>query len=152
MSKDRTERVELTVLCLLCRGDEVLLQNRLDPDWGGYCMPGGHVEPGESFVDAVKREMLEETGLAVSRLRLCGVKHFPIRGGRYLVLLFRALEYSGTLRSSEEGGMEWVRRADIPGLRTVPEFEQMLRLFDEEELSEFVYQEDGEDWKVQLKG
>ena len=59
----RTEIVELTVLCLISNGNKVLLQNRIKDDWKGYTLPGGHVEPGESFVDAVIREMKEETGL-----------------------------------------------------------------------------------------
>ena len=53
----KTENVELTVLCLLEDGDKVLLQNRVKDDWKGYALPGGHVEPGESFVSAVIREM-----------------------------------------------------------------------------------------------
>ena len=65
----RTENVELTVLCLIEDGDRILLQNRVDRDWQGYTLPGGHVEPGESFVDAVIREMKEETGLDGGRSR-----------------------------------------------------------------------------------
>ena len=49
----RTETVELTVLCLIQDGDKILLQNREKEDWKGYTLPGGHIEPGESFVDAV---------------------------------------------------------------------------------------------------
>ena len=49
----RTENVELTVLCLIEDGDKILLQNKVKTDWRGYALPGGHVEPGESFVDAV---------------------------------------------------------------------------------------------------
>ena len=55
----RTENVELTVLCLLEDGERILLQNRRKKDWQGYALPGGHVERGESFVDAVIREMRE---------------------------------------------------------------------------------------------
>ena len=58
----RTEIVELTVVCLLRRGEQILLQNRTKKDWQGYTLPGGHVEPGESIVDAVVREMREEIG------------------------------------------------------------------------------------------
>ena len=74
----RTENVELTVLCLIEDGDKILLQNRVKKDWRGYALPGGHVEPGESFVDAVIREMKEETGLKILDPRLVGVKQFPI--------------------------------------------------------------------------
>ena len=57
----RTEDVELTVLCLIRRNDEYLLQDRIKKDWRGFTLPGGHVEPGESIVDAVIREMQEDT-------------------------------------------------------------------------------------------
>ena len=59
----RTEQVELTVLCLIHKEDSYLLQDRVKKDWNGYTFPGGHIEPGESIVDAVIREMKEETGL-----------------------------------------------------------------------------------------
>ncbi len=80
----KTENVELTVLCLLEDGDKVLLQNRVKDDWKGYALPGGHVEPGESFVSAVIREMQEETGLLINTPRLVGVKHFTKENRRYL--------------------------------------------------------------------
>ena len=148
---DRTERVELTVLCLLCDGDKILLQNRGKQDWKGYAMPGGHVEPGESVVDAVIREMREETGLTILQPRLCGVKQFPIEGGRYLVFLFKADRYEGTLRSSAEGEVRWISRTELDRIQTVADFSDMLRLFDEDDLTEFQYTVHGDDWQVHLK-
>lgn len=151
MSKDRTERVELASLCMVYRGDELLLQNRVKKDWQGYTFPGGHVEPGESIVDSVIREMQEETGLTVRNLRLCGVKQFPIHGGRYLVFLYKTDSFAGELCSSEEGKMEWVARSNLSGIPIVSDFMELLAVFDREELSEFQYVEDGSDWNIVLK-
>lgn len=145
------ESIELTVLCLVHRGGELLLQNRVKADWHGYAIPGGHVEPGESIVDAVIREMKEETGLTVLRPKLCGVKQFPIDGGRYLVLLFETEEFTGELRSSDEGEMKWVKRSQLAEYHTVDDLEEMLDVMLEPELTEFQYIiQDGE-WLVQLR-
>ena len=90
-----TEHCELTNLCMLTDDEgRILVQDRTDPSWPGICFPGGHVEPGESFVESVIREVREETGLTVQDPILCGVKQFPLRGGgRYVLLLFRASRY-----------------------------------------------------------
>ena len=147
----RTEQVELTTLCMVCCGEEVLLQNRVKTDWRGYCFPGGHVEPGESIVDSVIREMKEETGLTILRPRLCGIKQFPIDGGRYLVFFFKTDSFEGELVSSDEGKMEWIARADLHKIHTVSDFMDMLKVFDRDELTEFQYViEDGQ-WNVILK-
>lgn len=148
---DRTERVELTTLCMVYRGEELLLQNRVKTDWRGYCFPGGHVEPGESIVDSVVREMKEETGLTVSGLHLCGIKQFPINGGRYLVFFFKTDRFMGDLCSSEEGKMEWISRQTLPYLNTVSDFMDMLKVFDRDDLTEFQYVVDGDNWNVILK-
>ena len=147
----RTENVELTVLCELTDRDRILLQNRVKGDWRGYALPGGHVEPGESFVDAVVREMKEETGLDIQEPRLVGVKQFPIENGRYVVLLFKAERYSGTLTSSDEGHMEWVPLDRLSTFNTVDDFEELLRVMNTPELSEFQYIVHGNDWTVSIQ-
>lgn len=147
----RTENVELTTLCMIYDGDKILLQNRVEKDWKGYTLPGGHVEPGESFVDAVIREMREETGLEIRNPKLCGIKQFPIKDGRYLVILFKTNEFSGTLQSSEEGQIEWIDRKDLDSINLVNDFKELLQVMDDENLTEFQYIVEDKKWKVSVK-
>lgn len=147
----RTENVELTVLCLLQTEDKYLLQNRVKSDWQGYTLPGGHIEKGESIVDAVIREMKEETGLTVIDPKLCGVKQFPIEDGRYIVFLFSADRYEGELTSSDEGEMHWVEKKNLSALNTVNDFEALINVITDDSLNEFQYVVEGEKWTVVLK-
>lgn len=148
---ERTETVELTVLCLIHQGDRLLLQNRRKKDWDGWTLPGGHIEKGESIVDAVVREMQEETGLTIHSPKLCGIKQFPIENGRYLVFLFRTESFSGEVRSSDEGEMRWISRSELSDFHTVPDFEELLQVMLDDRLTEFLYVVDGETWNISLK-
>ena len=145
---ERTEKVELNVLCLIHKDDQYLLQDRVKADWKGYTLPGGHIEPGESIVDAVVREMKEETGLTVLNPKLCGVKQFPIKDGRYLVFLFVADRFSGEIVSSEEGAMHWVKKEDLSKVNLVNDFIELLEVMLDENLSEFQYVVEDGSWKV----
>lgn len=70
----RIENVTITNMCMVFDGDKVLVQDKIDEDYSGITFPGGHVEKGESFTDAVIREVLEETGLKIFSPQLCGIK------------------------------------------------------------------------------
>lgn len=147
----RTEICELTMLCLVQDGEKILLQNRVKKDWAGYTLPGGHVEPGESFVDACVREMQEETGLTVLNPTLCGVKQFPDKGSRYIVFLFRADRFEGELHSSEEGKMEWVALDRLDEYNTVSDLKELLDVMLRNDLNEFQYIVRGDEWLVNLR-
>lgn len=151
IDKYKTERVELTVLCLIENGDKLLLQNRVKNDWRGYTLPGGHVELGESFVDACIREVKEETNLDIKNPRLVGVKQFPGEAGRYIVFLFKTTEFSGNLISSDEGKMEWKEYSELSNLKTVDDLEDLLKVMNSETLTEFQYIINDDKWKVVMK-
>ena len=151
MKKMRAENAELTVLCLVHKDGYYLLQNRVKKDWRGYTLPGGHIEKGESIVDAVVREMREETGLTILHPHLCGVKQFPIEGGRYLVFLFETEEFLGELHSSEEGEMHWVSREALHSVDLVHDFEDLVEVMLDKDLSEFQYVVDNGTWNIVKK-
>ena len=147
----RTENIALAVLCLIQKGDFYLLQDRVKEDWKGFTLPGGHVEKDESIVDAVIREMKEETGLTVLNPKLCGVRQFPIDNGRYVVLLFHTTDFFGEVVSSDEGEMRWINREHLPGIKTVSDFSELLQVILDDKLNEFQYIIEDNKWKVIIK-
>ena len=147
-----TENAIFTNMCMVYddKGN-ILVQNRKNPNWPGITFPGGHVEPGESFVESVIREVYEETGLAVENPILCGVKQFQTRKGeRYVVFLYKTNRFSGEVKSSDEGKVFWIPRNTLEQYTLIPHFMQMVEVFESDRLSEFFYRAEGENWELQL--
>ena len=148
----RSEQAIFTNMCMVYDHDgNILVQDRCDPGWPGIIFPGGHVEPGESFVESVIREVWEETGLTIENPILCGVKQFQTRKGeRYVVLLYKTNRFSGELKSSEEGKVFWIKRDALEEYALTDHFMDMVQVFESDDLSEFYYRADGDNWKIQL--
>ena len=149
----KVERVVLTNMCMVCQGDKILVQERVDPHWSGICFPGGHVEKGESFVESVKREVFEETGLEIVAPMLCGVKQWTQRNGeyRYIVFFYKTNQFKGEIKDSKEGRVFWIDRKDLKNFTLADGFESMIEVFEREDLSEnYHWFEDGV-WKVENK-
>ena len=143
--------VTLTNMCMVCNGNKVLVQDRVDPDWPGITFPGGHVETGESFCASVIREVYEETGLTIESPRLCGIKEWEnTDGSRYVVLLYRTDKFSGELKSSDEGAVFWTTFQELFDLKLSLDFRQHLELFLNDTLSEAFYENTIEGWKLHL--
>lgn len=147
----RYETATFTNMCMIEKDGKVVVQDRISPSWPGVTFPGGHVEIKESFVDALKREVREETGLEISNIELCGIKQFTTsQTGRYVVLLYRATTATQELQSSEEGEIFWVSKDDIYKYKLAEGFEEMLKVFFGQG-SEVFFEEKEDVWSSVIK-
>lgn len=145
------EQTVLMNMCMICDGDRVLILDKKDDDFCGITFPGGHVELGEPFTDAVIREVLEETGLHIAAPKLCGIKDWCKDGVRYIVLLYRADRFSGKLIASEEGAVYWCTLQEMRQSDLASGMAGLLEVFLDENLSEFFYEQNNGMWHEVLK-
>lgn len=104
---------------------------------GLWEFPGGKVEPGESAVAAVVREVSEETGLAVEAVDDLGVVD-TLHGGEVVALrliVCRAGEGEPAARDLAVDAVQWVRTEELAGLPMPPANREVIR-----RLVEFVSQ------------
>lgn len=148
----RSEMARITAMCMIYNGSKLLFQDRIDESWNGITFAGGHIEKGEAFVEGIKREILEETGLTVKNLRICGVKQFQTENDeRYIVLLFKTNEFDGKLISSDEGEMHWIERSELHNFRLASGFSELLSVFDDDGINEIYYSKDCKgNWSLSL--
>jgi 8-oxo-dGTP diphosphatase len=104
-------------------GREVLLiQRAKDPFKGSWALPGGHVDVGETSLEAAVRELAEETGVNVSSelLHLVGVYDAPGRDprGRYVTAAYTAHFASAVLPTAGDDARlaRWWPLADLTSL------------------------------------
>ncbi len=123
-------------MCMLVRGDEVLALDKVNSSYTGITFPGGHVEEGETFRDAVVREMQEETGYTIYHPVLRGIYHWYRDGVHNVGLLYRADQFDGELKSSEEGRVYWIDRSDYEKKDLAVGMPRVLQIMDGDEFTE----------------
>lgn len=151
---DRAQKTEIVNMCMVYNDGLVLVQDKVHDAWGGLTFPGGHVEMNESFTDAVIREVFEETGLAIMSPMLCGIKDWVNNdGSRYMVLFYKTDKFSGHLKSSEEGEVFWIPLDELRSMndRLFLDMKDMIKVFLDDNLSEFFYYQENGEWSYALK-
>lgn len=106
-------------------GKVLLIRRRNEPFADHWSLPGGGVEPGERLRDAVRREVLEETGLEVDVGRVAGYRE-GFEPFHHVVIAFHAREIRGRLCAGDDAAecefvdpAEIFRRTVTPGLDDV---------------------------------
>lgn len=117
---------KLAVSAAIFRNDKVLVVQRAHPPAQGlWTLPGGHVEVGETLVDAVTREIAEETALTISVIGLAGYREIILpeavgtRGRHFVILPFAARWLSGEIALNDElADGRWMAAGEVRGLST----------------------------------
>jgi 8-oxo-dGTP diphosphatase len=112
--------VTRTCLCLLTRGDQVLLgHKKRGLGAGNITGIGGHVESGETPSQAAAREMKEETGVVVDTANLCHMAElvfvFPVRPSwDQTISVFTATSWHGEPIETAEIAPRWFPVRELP--------------------------------------
>ena len=107
-----------TTLCYLERGDEYLMLHRTkkknDENHDKWIGVGGKFEANESPEDCMRREILEETGLTVTRYRYRGIVTFvsDLYETEYMHL-FTVTDWTGEARECDEGELAWIKKQKL---------------------------------------
>lgn len=111
-------------------GDGALLmvQRGHEPARGAWTLPGGRVEKGEYIEDALRREVLEETGIEISIERLLGIFEV-VAEPHYVILDFLATAAARTEPTPDTDALaaRWVPLDEVQTLDLTPRLVETLR-------------------------
>ena len=122
------QRPFLAVSAAIVRDGKILVVRRARPPAHGvYTLPGGVVEVGETLVEAVAREIREETGMTIEPVTLAGFRETVVRDAQdrvelhFVILCFAARWQAGEPVLNEElSEAHWIDPAELAGLNTTP--------------------------------
>jgi NAD+ diphosphatase len=126
-------RVDPVVIMLAVRGERCLLGRGHRRPGARFSCLAGFMEPGETPEEAVRREVSEESGIRVGRVRYLASQPWPFPSSLMMGFLGEALTEEITIDHEELAEVRWFERDEvramversrsddpIPGLATLP--------------------------------
>jgi 8-oxo-dGTP pyrophosphatase MutT (NUDIX family) len=107
--EQKDEKSLRAACCLIVAPDNTILAVSRKNNPSDFGLPGGKVDPGESFKQAAARELQEETGLYATSLNMV----FKAKDKSGYVTATFATEVSGEVDTDETGVVRWVKPADL---------------------------------------
>ena len=120
------DRPFLAVSAAIIRDGRVLVARRArGPAYGIWTMPGGVVEAGETLIEALVREIAEETAMIVEPVALAGHREVVVRDDdkrvsrHFVIMCFATRWISGEPQLNEElAEARWLKPDELGGLKT----------------------------------
>jgi|FLOH01.1.fsa_nt_gi 8-oxo-dGTP diphosphatase len=121
-NKDKLPRPKVGIGVMVLRDGQVLLLLRNGSHGSGeWCLPGGHLELGESFEEAARLEVREETGLEVKAAHVFSLtndlEYIDTDDKHYITIGLLVTAFTGQeemMESDKCEGMEWFDLEDLP--------------------------------------
>jgi 8-oxo-dGTP diphosphatase len=124
--------IHVAAIAIISKGNKILMGKRLSgPKTGLYGLPGGHIEFGETSLDACARELKEETNLEVEGLKKITFSDAVIEG-EHFVSVFFGVEVGDDVEPENpepdaHESWEWFDKDDLPS----PRFEDLDDIIEE---------------------
>ena len=112
--KEVWPQLATAVIVLIRKGDEVLLVHARNFASDFYGLVAGFVETGETLEEAVRREVMEETGLTIKNLTYFGSQPWPYPCGLMVGYMADYDEGAIHLQRSELSKGNWFRYDQMP--------------------------------------
>ncbi|HEY8200513.1 MAG TPA: NUDIX hydrolase [Actinomycetota bacterium] len=111
-------------------GAILLIRRGMPPSEGLWSVPGGRLEWGETLAEAVRREVLEETGLEVEAGDVAGVVERIYEGFHYVIVDYFVTVLGGVLKAGGDvREARWVPEVEVTTLPLAPGLAEALRDF-----------------------
>ena len=135
MSREYPDYPRVGVGAVILHQDKVLLVRRgKAPSFGKWSLPGGLVELGESAREAIAREIMEECGIKIRLVDVCGVLDRVVKDDagrvRYHYVLVDYLAYPDSLdvqAGDDAAEAQWFEVAELAELDTTQGLVDMIR-------------------------
>ena len=120
-------RYAISAAGIIVEDGKVLMAHHVEPGYDFWTLSGGQLEGDESIFDCARREMAEETGLAVELDRIVYIEEYSQPGYHFVKFFILCSGYSGrlTLDNKPEGedhlvGVSFLSRAEIMEIEAWP--------------------------------
>lgn len=147
MPREATPTWFIVLVVVRSRGRYLLVHER--KHGGGYYLPAGRVEPGESFVDAAARETMEEAGIPIVLEGILRIEHSPHPTATRMRVIFTARPLDDrppkSIPDEESLGAGWFTLAEVDRLPL--RGDEVLSIFDFVERGGAVYPLDLLTWE-----